>query len=229
MTITKEITFDIQDELIEKGLQGVYLVIHGVKNRETDADFERYKRSRIETISEALSDNFQTSDPVIKGFRDLHTRFGFSNRNFPAAPETLLENLKRYHRVTHINLLVDIYNLISIETHLALGAHDLAHVAGNIHLRSMTGNENFWPLGSTEVKTVRSGGYSYIDDANDILCMLDSRQVEKSKVTEATTDAFYIIQGNSATSPEYLTAGAKSLIELTQKYCFGEAVILYPK
>ena len=226
--VGREVQFDIAEELLQNGVCGVYLVIHRLSNQQTDDEFEQYKEKRLEEIYNSLQPNFLATDPILKGYRDLHTHFGFSNRNFPAAPETLFENLLRHRRLAHINLLVDIYNLISLETRLALGAHDLARVVGNIHLRPMRGDENYWPLGSAEAKKVRAGGYSYIDDANDILCMLDSRQVEKSKVTPLTTDAFYIIQGNPATSPDYLLAGAKELIRLTQKYCGGEAKILFP-
>lgn len=227
--ITNELTFDIAQELINQGVCGVYLAIYGLHNRENDADYKNYKQTRLDVIYQSLPQDFQTSDPILAGYRDLHTHFGFSNRNFPAAPETLLENLKKFHRLAHINLLVDIYNLISLETHLALGAHDLAYVNGNIHLRPMTGEEHFWPLGSTEEKRARPGGYSYIDDANDILCMLDSRQVEKTKVTETTTDVFYIIQGNANTPLELLVTGATLLTELTQRFCGGTVDWLYPK
>ncbi len=61
----QEILFDIDPTLILKGLRGVYLAIHDVKNRE--------------------------SDPILKGYRDLHTAFSFTNRNFPAVLETLIE------------------------------------------------------------------------------------------------------------------------------------------
>jgi DNA/RNA-binding domain of Phe-tRNA-synthetase-like protein len=59
--------------------------------------------------------------------------------------------------------------------------------------------------------------------------MLDSRQVEKSKVTSATTESFYILQGNALTSPEKLHQCAEYLIELTKRYCGGEEYYLYPK
>jgi DNA/RNA-binding domain of Phe-tRNA-synthetase-like protein len=58
--------------------------------------------------------------------------------------------------------------------------------------------------------------------------MLDSRQVEKTKVTLETTDCFYIIQGNTATSEESISRCAERLIQLTQKYCGGKPRYVYP-
>jgi DNA/RNA-binding domain of Phe-tRNA-synthetase-like protein len=225
---TSHITFDFTPSLKNYGLRGVYLIISGLKNSETNPDFEKYQQEIVENLLATINPQSIQNDPILKGYRDIHTAFGFSNRNFPGASETLLENLLKYRHLNHINLVVDIYNLISLETRLALGAHDLAHVNGNIHLKPMTGQEGFWPLGSPEPKSTRPGGYSYIDDNNDVLCMLDSRQVEKTKVTLETTDCFYIIQGNSVTSEESIFRCAEKLVQLTSNYCGGKSRILYP-
>ena len=82
----------------------------------------------------------------------------------------LLKNLLKKQEFHKINPLVDLYNLISMDTKLALGAHDLDKIEGNITLRLTQGNENYIPLGSEEAKEVKAGIYSYIDDANDIIC-----------------------------------------------------------
>ena len=163
---------------------------------------------------------------VLQGFRELHNKIGFSNRNFVSAPENLLLNLLKDGRFPHVNLLVDIYNLISVETRLSLGAHDIAHVAGNIQLRLTSGQEGFWPLGATQPKSVRPGGYAYVDDANDVLCMLEVRQVEKTKATLASSDVFYIVQGNAETELPYIQAAAQRLIALTRRFCGGTSRLL---
>ena len=60
----------------------------------------------------------------------------------------LLKNLLKKQEFHKINPLVDLYNLISMDTKLALGAHDLDKIEGNITLRLTQGNENYIPLGS---------------------------------------------------------------------------------
>ena len=91
-------------------------------------------------------------------------------KNLPASEKSIKRNLlKKNKDFIKINPLVDIYNLISMDTKLALGAHDLAKTEGNISLKLITGNENYIPLGSEEAKVVKAGIYSYIDDANDII------------------------------------------------------------
>ena len=112
----------------------------------------------------------------------------------------LLKKLLKKQEFHKINPLVDLYNLISMDTKLALGAHDLDKTEGNITLRLTQGNENYIPLGSEETKEVKAGIYSYIDDANDIICFSEIRQVDKTKVTNESKDIFFIVQGNKETS-----------------------------
>ena len=123
----------------------------------------------------------------------------------------LLKNLLKKQEFHKINPLVDLYNLISMDTKLALGAHDLDKIEGNITLRLTQGNENYIPLGSEEAKEVKAGIYSYIDDANDIICYSEIRQVDKTKVTNESKDIFFIVQGNKETSDKYVKDIAKEL------------------
>ena len=121
--------------------------------------------------------------------------------------------------IPSINLVVDIYNLVSLESRLALGAHDISKIDGNITLKITNGTEKFLPLGKTESEIVPSGEYSYVDDSNEVICRLEYRQVEKTKVTLNTKDCFFIIQGNSATTPEIVKATSQRLLDLLKQFC----------
>lgn len=138
----------------------------------------------------------------------------------------LLKNLLKKQEFHKINPLVDLYNLISMDTKLALGAHDLDKTEGNITLRLTQGNENYIPLGSEEAKEVKAGIYSYIDDANDIICFSEIRQVDKTKVTNESKDIFFIVQGNNENSDKYVKDIAKELIIVVTYYLGGTGEIL---
>ena len=85
-------------------------------------------------------------DLILHGFRTLHEKVKRSNRKFPASPEELVRIFTETGRFPRINLLVDIYNLISLKTKLALGAHDVNNIKGNVTLKLTTGSEKFYPL-----------------------------------------------------------------------------------
>lgn len=119
------------------------------------------------------------------------------------------------------------YNVISIKSQLALGAHDIDHIAGDVNLRITTGDEKFVPIGANnEPQAIKAGEYGYIDDDNEVICHLETRQVEKTKITPATNHIFYIVQGNTATSQEYVDQVANELLAATTKYLGGQGKLL---
>lgn len=115
--------FHISEKVINLGVTGIYLVVNGVRNRDKDNQFETYKKSVLrELLKKYSSEGFVENDPILAGFRELHTKVDRSNRRFVSAPEVLISRFIRNHQFPHVNLLVDIYNLISLKTRLALGA-----------------------------------------------------------------------------------------------------------
>jgi DNA/RNA-binding domain of Phe-tRNA-synthetase-like protein len=128
-----------------------------------------------------------------------------------------------------VNKMVDINNIISLDSKLTLGAHNIDNVSGNVTLRFTNGTERFVPLGQTEPIPVSPHEYSYIDDSNEVLCHLEIRQVQKTLVDETACNVVYIVQGNEATSDELLLQTAQQIIGLTTKYSGGEGEIIIPK
>lgn len=198
----------------------------GLRNRESDPGFDRLKDETIAKILVEKTYEQLKADPILQGFRQMHDTIKHSNRETTAAPAKLLQILERNGVFPHVNLLVDIYNLVSLETRLAIGVHDCAKISGNVTLRRTNGTEQFIPIGTPELKA-RPGDYAYIDDNNDIICWMEVRQHEKTKVTLDTTQCFYVIQGNPVTPPEYIQDTTRKLIDLTQKFCGGTAQMIY--
>jgi DNA/RNA-binding domain of Phe-tRNA-synthetase-like protein len=219
--------FDIDPTVQNKGIKVIILAMGGLQNKNSDPHFDLIRDESCQAILASLSADSIQNDPILQGFRSIHTALGFSNRTNPAASEALLIYLLKNRQLPHINLLVDIYNLVSVETELALGAHDLLNVSGAVHLRITTGCEAFLPLGAPAPKAIRPGGYAYIDDQNDVICWMEVKQVEKTKATVETHDCLYIVQGNPAVQHEQILAAAERLISLTQQFCGGQARILF--
>lgn len=223
------IYFTVADAVVNIGVRGVYFTIEGVANSDGAEQFEPVFKSGCERVLSELSKESIKSDQVLVGFRDLHSAVGKSNNKNISSPENLLRMLEKKRGLPRINLLVDIYNLVSVQTRLAIGAHDLAAVTGNIHLRLTDGSETFLPLGQTEIQNVDAGEYCYVDDANDVICRLETRQVEKTKVTADTKNVFYIVQGNLNTPEPDILNAARNLIDLTTKFCGGKVRFLHPE
>lgn len=226
-TLNRGLTFTVSQSVKTIGWTGVCLRIDGLQNKAFDPDFKAVKHERLKKVFAELTSERLKTDPVLHGFTKMHQAIGHSNRETVAAPTALLKILLNHGGLPQVNLLVDIYNLISTETRLALGAHDIAKISGNVVLQPTTGDEPFWPIGAAGPQKVRPGDYAYLDSANDVLCWLEVKQVEKTKVDLDTSHCLYIIQGNRETPKDYLLSAARELIELTTRFCGGTATMLY--
>lgn len=123
-------------------------------------------------------------------------------KNIPAS-ENLIRALRKHGDVSFINQVVDLYNIISMESELALSAHDTDHVDGNVTLRFTDDSEKFVPIGLNEPVPVNPHEYCYCDDSNEVLCRSEIRQAEKTKADTSTRNLFNIVQSNEAVSDAY--------------------------
>jgi DNA/RNA-binding domain of Phe-tRNA-synthetase-like protein len=226
--LADNLRFTMSPAVPDLGVRGVYLVVSGLQNRPGDPEFETHKASVLARLAAAYGrPGFVQNDPVLAGFRDLHTRVGRSNRKYVASPEALVSRFVRTGAIPSVNLAVDIYNLVSLQTRLAIGAHDVAAIAGGVTLRLTTGEESFTPLGAPAPEPVFAGEYAYVDEANDVICRMEVIQVEKTKVGLETRDVFYIVQGNAHTPVAEVEQAAAELVALTKRFCGGQERILY--
>ncbi len=218
--------FHISDAAQALGLKAVCFVIEGVRNQQTNPEFETLKAQTLAQVSKDLSSEAIQADSILSGFRALHDAIGRSNRKNVASPESLLKLVLQTGGLPQVNLLVDIYNLVSVKTRLSLGAHDLRAISGNVQLRFTDGSETFWPMGSDKPKVVSPGEYAYIDDGHNVLCRLEVRQCERTKISLDTTDGFFIVQGNARTAETCLHEAANELLALIKRFCGGQARML---
>lgn len=160
----------------------------------------------------------------------LHDAVGVKRRKNVPASENLIKLLKKNGgEMFFINTAVDIYNLLSMESKLALGAHNIDRIEGNVTLRFTDGTERFVPLGQAEPVPVAPHEYCYCDDSNEVLCRLEIRQVNKTAVDETAKNVLYIVQGNRATPDELLRETAQALIDQTREHCGGSGEIIVPE
>lgn len=214
--------FSISREAKNLGIRVICMVVSDLQNASYIPEFDIIRQEYMGHLRSTLSSmDCIKHDPVLAGFRALHDKVGRSNKKYPSSPESLIRLFFAKGIVPQINPVVDIYNIVSLDTRLSLGAHDVDRVSGNIVLRMTNGSERFVPLGSSTPVPVSSGEYCYIDDSNDVLCMLEHKQCEKTKIGRNTRSCFLIVQGNEATSPKFLEESAARLSWMLARFCSG--------
>lgn len=219
----------VQQAVLDAGVKILYAVMHDIDNT-VDSDAWRTCRSRrLHQLYQQYAEWDMHTDPILEGFHQLHDATGVKRRKNIPASENLIKLLKKNQgEMLFINTAVDIYNLLSLESRLALGAHNIDRIDGNVTLRFTDGTERFVPLGQTEPVPVAPHEYCYCDDSNEVLCRLEIRQVNKTAVDGTAKNILYIVQGNRATPDELLRHTAQKLIEETGRYCGGQGEIIVP-
>ena len=220
--------FYVERAVLEAGVRIVFAAVRGLDNHGEDPEWAAYRDRRLEELYEEYAGLDVRADPVLEGFNVLHDRTGVKRRKNIPASENLIRLLQKNRGMFFINQAVDIYNLISLESKLALGAHNIDRVDGDVTLRFTDGSERFVPIGQTQPVPIAAHEYCYCDDANEVLCRLEIRQVEKTKVDEETRNIFYIVQGHGGTPVELLYETARKIIDLTTKYCGGSGTVITP-
>lgn len=224
------INFYVENDVLEAGVKIVFAVVEGIDNTKTSEEWLNYRDRRLVELYEKYNDLDVHQDEILEGFNILHDTTGVKRRKNTPASENLIRLLKKGEgKLFFINQAVDIYNLISLESKLALGAHNIDKVDGDVTLRFTDGTERFVPIGQTDPVPVAPHEYSYCDDSNEVLCRLEIRQVNKTAVGEDAKRVFYIVQGNDATPYDLLMDTAQKIIDTTSKYCGGTGRIIVPE
>jgi DNA/RNA-binding domain of Phe-tRNA-synthetase-like protein len=209
----------ISPEVSELGIVATYLVVDELSNRQSDPDFDRMRDEVFEALAVQYTRGFLKRDEVLAGYRAVRRELGGDAMDLPCSTEWLVRQIRRSGALPSINLAVDVYNLVAAETRLTLGAHDLERVEGIISLVRASGSERFVPLGGGVTQTLGVGEYCYVDESGDVLCRMDYRQGDKTKVTEATTSALFIVQGNPNTPQGAVDEARCRLQSLISRYC----------
>lgn len=220
--------FKVEKAVLDSGVKIIFAVMESIDNTGESAEWSEYREKRLEELYVQYEGIDVHADPLLEGFNILHDNVGVKRRKNIPASENLIKLLLKNHGMFYINKAVDIYNLVSLETKLALGAHNIDNVSGDVTLRFTDGTEKYIPLGQEQPVPVAPHEYCYCDDDNEVLCRLEIRQVNKTRVDENTRNVFYIMQGNEATPDSLLNEAAERIIVLTAKYCGGSGRIVIP-
>lgn len=222
--------FRAERKVLDCGVKLVFAVIYNIDNSIKSPEYEAYRNGELRRLYDRYKDLDVREDPILEGFNILHDKAGVKRRkNIPASINLIKLLVKNGGEMPFINTAVDIYNILSLESRLSLGAHNIDAVSGDVTLRFTDGSEKYIPLGQTEPVPVAACEYCYCDDDNEVLCRLEVRQVNKTKVDESCRNVFYIVQGNEAVSDALLIGTAQRIIDTTSEFCGGKGKIIMPE
>ena len=219
--------FVVSPECWQLGLRAGALVLRGLNIQPSSAD----QRKLVDLAASRIQEEFHSSAeiralPEIKHIYEVLRNVGVKPRSNPPSTQRLLEFALKRSTLPTINNLVDAYNLVSLRTRCSLGAHDLNRLTPPVQLSLFRGDEQYRPLGGDEDETVVPGEFGYIDGQSRVLCRLDSRQADFSKVTSVTTDALLIVESTTFHTSEQLDQVLAQAVETVLTFCGGTAEVV---
>ena len=217
---TRKIEFTIDDRLAKMGVDVKLAVVRGVQIKKSSAELDAVKREAEERIKAHSVED----DPIIEGYRDVYRRFKVEAEN---SAVHLINLVKENGRLPSINTVVDVYNVVAATRRVSVGVHDLDRVVGDVGLRVTKGDEVYVPLGETEPMKVPSGKFAMVDDEH-VLCWLDVKQGQHTKVGFDTRNLLVYVQGNRETGAMYLEDALREICDLIVRFNGGEYEVLNP-
>ncbi len=169
------------DIKIDKNLFETYPEIHlGVLRfkaevKEPDGMFWDFMNTEIEPqVRDAIEGKEWSQIPGVRGSRAVYKAFGRNPGRYRVSSEALLRRVRRGDELYHINSVVDVNNLVSIQTGLSVGSYDLAHVNGPITLRKAEAGEGYTGIGKDFL------------DMENLLVLADEEGIFGSTMSDST-------------------------------------------
>ena len=166
------------------------------------------------------------NDPHFASWRRTYAAFGTDPTKSKCSSEALVRRVLKGSQIRHINKLVDAYNYLSLKYRTPVGGEDLTLIWDKrIELRIATGREHFVALGEANAEPVDAGEVVYVA-GDEVLCRRwNWRESEVTKLTEATKDAFLVIDALPPLTKDDVNRAARDLAGLVSNECGAKTMV----
>jgi DNA/RNA-binding domain of Phe-tRNA-synthetase-like protein len=181
--------------------------VYGLRNGPTD------DRSRA-WLAEAAEKAVAVDDARVEAWRETYRAFGAK----PQRTRPSVDALVRRMPPPEINRVVDAYNAISIRHGLPIGGEDLTRYEGTARLVRAAGDEPFEVVerGEPAIDHPEIGEVVWRDDRGATCRRWNWRQCVRTRITEETTDALFLLERLAPLSIEELRAAGDELAGLLE-------------
>lgn len=163
-----------------------------------------------------------TEHPRVAPWRDAYRAFGAKPKDHPSSIESLLRRIAKGQELRSVNPLVDLYNVVSLRHFVPVGGEDLAAVEGDVELRFAGDSEPAVRLlGEPEARPPKPGEVIYADRAGALCRRWNWKEADRTKLTEATTRGFLVIEALPPVGAPDLDAALGDLAALLHEHCVG--------
>ncbi|HYA61857.1 MAG TPA: phenylalanine--tRNA ligase beta subunit-related protein [Candidatus Sulfotelmatobacter sp.] len=192
-----------------------FLTAH-VVTRDTDAGLLDEMKLRENEILKLAEPRAVLESPRILAMRAGYKALGKDPARYRGSAEALLRRILGGKSFPQVNTVVDIINLVSVESRLPIGLYDLAHVKGDMVFRAGRAGETYKGIGKYDLNL--EGLPVFCDEVGPHGS--PTSDSERTMVTSATRHVAAILVSFGGT--EGLASAAERMSALLQKYAEGQ-------
>ncbi len=163
-------------------------------------------------------------DVLVRKYRGFFWQLNIDPTKIRPASEALIRRVLAKKPFPKISNLVDVYNIVSLETGIPLAAFDLSKISGRVlTLRFAKAGESFLGIAMKKNK-ILNGGEAVIADGERLVAIYPYRDCDFTKVTLETTKVIILLCGAPEVSLKTLEEAVKLATTRIIEFCCGEVL-----
>ncbi|MEV7028946.1 phenylalanine--tRNA ligase beta subunit-related protein [Streptomyces sp. NPDC093272] len=222
------LTLTVSDEVraLAPGFTHLAVEAHGLVNGPSTEASSALLDDAAQRLAARLDGRAPHEDPHLAAWRAVYTAFGSKPSRTRNSAEALARRALADGGLPRINLLVDLYNAVSVAHLIPVGGEDLDLVRGGMRLVRATGEEDFVTVagGEESVEHPDAGEVVWCDAAGVTCRRWNWRQGPRTRLTERTASAVFLLEGLAPLPVAELASAGAELAELLQKFSPGADV-----
>ncbi|MGW7404953.1 B3/B4 domain-containing protein [Streptomyces sp. NPDC054833] len=222
------LTLTVSDEVraLAPGFTHVAIEAHGLVNGPSTEASSALLDDAARRLAARLDGRAPHEDPHMVAWREVYTAFGSKPSRTRNSAEALAKRALSDAGLPRINLLVDLYNAISVAHLIPVGGEDIDHIEGAMRLVRATGDEDFVTVaGGEEVVEHPDAGEVVWRDGIGVTCRRwNWRQGPRTRLTERTTSGIFLLETLAPLPLGEAEVAAAELAELLEKFSPGARI-----
>ena len=225
------LTLTVSDEVraLAPGFTHVAVEAQGLVNGPSTEGTSALLDDAARRLAVRLDGRAVHEDPHMAAWRETYTAFGSKPNRTRNSAEALAKRALTDAGLPRINVLVDIYNAISVAHLIPVGGEDTDHILGAMNLVRATGDEDFVTVAAGEetVEHPDAGEVVWRDDAGVTCRRWNWRQGPRTRLTEASTSAIFLLESLAPMPVAEVEAAGAELAELLEKFSPGARITVH--
>ncbi|MGW2823811.1 B3/B4 domain-containing protein [Streptomyces sp. NPDC001443] len=226
MTLPLIVSDDVRT--LAPGFTWVAVEAHGLVNGPSADAGAAVLDDAARRLAARLDGRAPHEDPHMVAWREVYTAFGSKPSRTRNSAEALARRALTDAGLPRVNLLVDLYNAVSVAHLIPVGGEDIDRIQGAMSLVRATGDEDFPTVsgGEESVEHPDAGEVVWRDEAGVTCRRWNWRQGPRTRLTETTTSGIFLLEGMAPMPLPDIEAAATELAELLEKFSPGARITI---